>query len=117
MSIFSKKVQGSMESSITKLAKVTRTAIYALVALALISSVFLWFMATLVSPSWIDASFPVDISTPIGLERSLWGLVPAMLPVLQFAMIFVTLAKLFGLYAEQLIFELDKFLVILKIYN
>lgn len=96
-----------MESSITKLARVTRKAIYAVTATALIGSVCLWFAATIVAPSLIDASFPVEVSTPMSIERSLWGLMPAMLPVIQFSLIFGTIAKLFGLYANQVIFEVQ----------
>ncbi len=96
-----------MKSSITKLARVTRKAIYAVTDTALIGSVCLWFAATIVAPSLIDASFTVEVSTPMSIERSLWGLMPAMLPVIQFSLIFGTIAKLFGLYANQVIFEVQ----------
>lgn len=109
------KVNILTESSIVKLAITTRRVILLVTFLGIIGSIFLWFMATIISPDWIDASFPVEIQIPMSIERSLLGFIPAMLPVALFAFIFGTLAQLFNLYANQHIFEKQNSVLIKRI--
>ncbi|MCG9638397.1 DUF2975 domain-containing protein [Vibrio sp. Isolate34] len=91
--------------SIEKLSKTIQVVALVIAALSGLISIVLWFLATVLSPEWIDASFPVVIETPIGLERSLLGSIPAMFPVIQFMLIFITLSKLFKCYSRSIIFE------------
>lgn len=91
--------------SIEKLSKTIQVVALVIATLSGLISILLWFLATVLSPEWIDASFPVAVETPIELERSLLGSLPAMLPVVQFIMIFITLSKLFKCYSKNIIFE------------
>ncbi|GEA61926.1 DUF2975 domain-containing protein [Vibrio comitans] len=95
-----------MEQSIVRFSVIVHRTLTTLIAISAMVSVMLWVMATLYPAEWLDASFPVEVSMPISLERSLLGFIPAMLPVMQFIVIFYLLASLFQLYANHQIFEI-----------
>lgn len=71
---------------------------------AVLSSSF-WFGATLFDAKWFDAVFPVEVTLPLSVSRSLIGFIPSMLSsFLTMAMLW-QLIVLFGLYKKGVIFE------------
>ncbi|MDC5811284.1 DUF2975 domain-containing protein [Vibrio europaeus] len=87
---------------------------FSLVFTAVLNTVF-WFSATLWDADWFKAGFPVEVTLPLSLTRSLIGFLPSMLTTFLTMALLWQLIVLFRLYEKGQIFERQNTLCYKKI--